>query len=470
MSFVKQLVNHENRFVLWISLLAALGGFLFGYDTGVVGGALPLVTKDLHLSSGGESWVTGSLLLGAVAGAVLSGYLADALSRKWTKFVSGCIYTLAAIGSAFCPNLVLLGIARGVLGLAVGTASFVAPMYISEHSPRRLRGGMTALNQLAITFGILIAYLVDDALKGGTDGWRWMFGLGAVPGLALAIAMVFVPHTPRWLVQRKRSEEAREVLTHTRQPDDVDAEVHDIEEVVQAQTRFRLGELVGDRVRPLLVIGVLMAVFQQLIGINTVIYYGATILGFAGLSLSSSIAQAVFIGVVNFVFAGIAVLMLDRVGRRAPLILGTAGSVIGLIVLGWYFSTSSSFQHSNAWVALAAMLFYIACFELSLGPIFWVMIAEIFPLRSRAKAMAVCTVFNWLFNFFVSFFFLHAVAALGRDGTFWMYAGLGCLAVAFFSWRVPETKGRSLEEIERNVHGGKPARGQPPHEDSAQAA
>ena len=162
-----------------------------------------------------------------------------------------------------------------------------------------------------------------------------------------------------------------------------------------------------------------------------------------------------FIGVVNFVFAGIAVLMLDRVGRRAPLIAGTTGSVIGLIVLGWYFSTSSSFQHSQAWIALAAMLFCIACFELSLGPIFWVMIAEIFPLRSRAKAMAVCTVFNWAFNFLVSYFFLDAVSAIGRPGTFWMYAGLGVLAVAFFSWQVPETKGRSLEQIEREVHGGR---------------
>ncbi|MGH2891376.1 MAG: MFS transporter, partial [Solirubrobacteraceae bacterium] len=183
-----------------------------------------------------------------------------------------------------------------------------------------------------------------------------------------------------------------------------------------------------------------------------VIYYGATILGFAGLSISGSIAQAVFIGIVNLVFAGVAVLMLDRFGRRAPLIGGTCGSVIGLIALGWYFSTSTSFQHANAWIALASMLFYIACFELSLGPIFWVMIAEIFPLHSRAKAMAVCTVFNWLFNFFVSYFFLDAVSAIGRPGTFWMYAGLGILAAAFFAWRVPETKGRSLEEIEREVH------------------
>lgn len=451
--FIKEVVGGRNRFVLWISLLAALGGFLFGYDTGVVGGALPLIGTALHLDSGGKSWVTGSLLLGAVAGAALSGYLADLISRKWTTFIAGCIYVLAAIASGLSSNLLMLGISRGVLGVAVGTASFVAPMYIGEHSPSRLRGGMTALNQLAVTFGILIAYLVDDAFKGTANGWRWMFALGAVPGIVLAVAMLTVPYTPRWLLQQNREAEARAVLQRTREPDEVDEEMDGIQEVVREQERFSLTDLVGERIRPLLIIGVLMAVFQQMIGINTVIYYGATILGFAGLSISSSIAQAVFIGLVNFVFAGIAVLMLDKVGRRAPLIAGTTGSVIGLIVLGWYFSRGLSFQHHQAWIALAAMLFYIASFEISLGPIFWVMIAEIFPLRSRAKAMALCTMFNWVFNFLVSYFFLDAVSAIGKSGTFWMYAGCGVVAVAFFWRRIPETKGRTLEQIEREVHG-----------------
>ncbi|HEX3804282.1 MAG TPA: sugar porter family MFS transporter [Solirubrobacteraceae bacterium] len=451
--FIRQVTSANNRFVLWISVLAALGGFLFGYDTGVVGGALPLITNKLHLDAGGESWVTGSLLLGAVAGAAMSGYLADRIGRRWTVFIAGVIYTIAAIGSALTSTLLLLGIARGVLGLAVGTASFVAPMYIGEHSPKELRGGMTALTQVAITFGILIAYLIDDAFKGLGEGWRWMFALGSAPGLILAISMLFVPETPRWLVEHGRVDEARKFLSRTRGADDVEEELKEIQEVSKEQGRFRIRDLVGDRVRPLLLIGVLLAVMQQIIGINTVIYYGATILGFAGLSISSSIAQAVFIGVVNLVGAVIAVLLLDRVGRRPPLLIGTAGSVIGLIVLGWYFELSSGFQHAHAWIALVAMMFYIACFEISLGPIFWVMIAEIFPLRARAKAMALCTMFNWMFNFFVSFWFLDAVKALGQSGTFFMYAGFGVLAIVFFAWRVPETKNRSLEQIEREVRG-----------------
>jgi sugar porter (SP) family MFS transporter len=451
--FVRQVLATNNRFVLGVALLAALGGFLFGYDTGVVGGALPLITKKLSLSTGGESWVTGSLLLGAVTGAAMSGYLADRIGRKWTLFVAGVIYTGAAIASALMSSLLALGIARGVLGLAVGTASFVAPMYIGEHSPKELRGGMTALTQLAITFGILIAYLIDDAFKGLGEGWRWMFALGAAPGMVLALAMLFVPETPRWLVEHGQIDKAKAHLSRSRRPEEVDDEINEIQEISKAEDRFHLSDLIGARVRPLLVIGVTMAIMQQLIGINTVIYYGATILGFAGLSISSSIAQAVFIGVVNLVFAGVAVLLLDRVGRRPPLIIGTAGSVIGLAVLGWYFDMSTSFQHAHAWIALAAMMFYIASFEISLGPIFWVMIAEIFPLRARAKAMAVCTMFNWLFNFFVSYWFLNLVKAIGQPETFWLYGVFGICAIVFFVWRVPETKNRSLEQIEREVHG-----------------
>ncbi|HWD69579.1 MAG TPA: sugar porter family MFS transporter [Solirubrobacteraceae bacterium] len=451
--FIRGVTAPNNRFALGIALLAALGGFLFGYDTGVVGGALPLITSKLHLSTGGESWVTGSLLLGAVTGALMSGYLADRIGRKWTLFVAGVIYTGAAIASSLTSALLALGIARGVLGLAVGTASFVAPMYIGEHSPKELRGGMTALNQVAITFGILIAYLIDDAFKASLEGWRWMFALGAAPGLILAISMLFVPETPRWLVEHGHSERAKKILTRHRSDADADQEIKEIKEVSEQQGRFRLPNLVGERVRPLLLIGVMMAIMQQLIGINTVIYYGATILGFAGLSISSSIAQAVFIGVVNLVFAVVAVFLLDRVGRRPPLLIGTAGSVIGLIVLGWYFDMGSKYQHANPWIALAAMMFYIACFEISLGPIFWVMIAEIFPLRARAKAMAVCTMFNWLFNFFVSYWFLNLVKAIGQPETFWLYALFGICAIAFFAWRVPETKNRSLEQIEREVHG-----------------
>lgn len=217
-----------------------------------MGGAAPFIKKSLGIGAFGESWVVGSLLLGAIAGAFASGKLADLLSRKWTKFVAGCVYTAAALGSAFAPTVQTLCVARFVLGLAVGTASFVAPMYISEHSPRRLRGGTTAFNQLMITFGILIAYVIDFAFAGFPHNWRWMFGLGAVPGICLAVAMVFVPHTPRWLVQRGRDDEARAVLRRSRASSAaIEDEINGIREVARSQQAFRFRQLLGPRFRML---------------------------------------------------------------------------------------------------------------------------------------------------------------------------------------------------------------------------
>jgi sugar porter (SP) family MFS transporter len=452
-SFFSEL--NRNRFIAGIALLAALGGFLFGYDTGVVSGALPFMSKSLHIDSFGQSWVVGSLLLGAIAGAVLSGWLADAISRKWTKFMAGCVYVVAALGSAFAPTLLTLCIARFVLGIAVGTASFVAPMYISEHSPKSLRGGMTTFNQFMITLGILIAYIVDFALKGiGADNWRWELGLGAVPGVALALAMVFVPHSPRWLIEKGRREEAERVLAHSRRPEEIGEELDEIETVYQEQEAVSWGQLASERIRPLLLVGVALAVFQQIIGINTVIYFGATILHYAGYPTTASVAQAVYLGIINWVGAGVALILVDRVGRRPMLLVGTTGCCLSLIVLGIFFHEGSSFQHHNATgLGLAPIMAYLFFFEIGLGPMFWLMIAEIFPLKIRPKAMAAATVFNWLFNFIISYWFLNLVGAIGKDGTFWLYAGFAACAVVFFFFKVPETKGRSLEQIERDIRG-----------------
>jgi len=455
--FVSEIFRADNRFVLSIALLAALGGMLFGFDTGIISGALPYIAKDFHLSSEGQSWIVGSLLLGAVIGALVSGKLADSLSRKWTKFLAGCVFTGAALWSALSADLSSLIASRAILGLAVGASSFVAPMYIAEQSPRQLRGGMTALNQFAgITLGILLAYIASFALVDVSNNWRWMLGLEALPGIMLAVAMAFVPHTPRWLVQQSRQEEATHVLRRTRPGVDPRDEVSEIEQVTQSQGAFQLRQLLSSRMRMLLLAGVGLAVFQQVLGINTVIYFGTTILHFTGLNLSTSVSEAVFIGVVNFVFAGVAVLLIDKVGRKPLLVLSAVGCTLTLIVLGIYFYQGSSFQHANANIALGALLGYLAFFEIGLGPVFWVMIAEIYPLRSRPKAMAVATMFNWGFNFLVSYYFLQMTDLLGKSGTFWLYAGLGVCATVFFLRFVPETRGRSLEEIERQLTGHGP--------------
>ena len=444
----------RNRFIALIAFLAAIGGFLFGYDTGVISGALPYISKSLGADSFEQSWIVGSLLLGAMAGAVLSGWLADLISRRWTSFVAGCIYVAAAVGSSFCPDVVLLCIVRFVLGLAVGTASFVAPMYISEHAPSRIRGAMTSFNQFMITLGILIAYVADFALKSVSDNWRWMLGLGAVPGIALAIAMVLLPYSPRWLIAQGRSAEAREVLSRSRPSDEVDGEISDIEEVVAQQNATGWGELLSGRIRPLLLVGVGLAIFQQIIGVNTVIYFGATILKDAGYTTTNSVSEIVFVGLSNWIGATVALLLVDRVGRRPMLLTGTTGCVAMLAVLGAFFREGASFQHSHSTLmGLVPLMAYLFFFEISLGPIFWLMISEIFPLHIRPKAMATATLVNWMFNFIISYWFLDLTSAITTSGTFWLYGAFGVIALIFYVLKVPETKGRSLEQIEHDIRG-----------------
>ncbi|MCW3020133.1 MAG: sugar porter family transporter [Solirubrobacterales bacterium] len=450
MDFLREAFSGQNRFVLRLAIIAALGGFLFGYDTGVISGALLFIGKDLGAGKFDEQAFVGSLLIGAVLGAILSGFSADLLSRRRTQFIAGAIYVLGALASALAQSPAELIVARFVLGVAVGATSFVSPMYISELAPKRIRGGVTSFNQLMVVTGILAAYLVNWALKGTPDNWRWMLGLGALPGLAFAIGMYFQPFSPRWLVEQGREDEAHDVLSRVRSDeDDVDEELDEIRDAAGEETGG-LRELWRPQLRPLVAVGLALAVAQQLIGVNTVIYYAPTILHSTGLGAGSAITQALSVGVANVLFTIVAVLALDRVGRRPLLILGTAGCVVSLVALGVFFS-SFSLQHSASWIALVCLVVYIASFAVGLGPVFWLMISEIFPLPVRSAAMSVSTVGNWTANFLVSSFFLTLTSAITRQGTFWLYAGFGLLALVFFVLRVPETRDRSLEQIGREL-------------------
>jgi sugar porter (SP) family MFS transporter len=451
--FIHELRQGDSGLLIRVSAIAAIGGLLFGYDTGVISGALLFIKDDLHAGTSAQQWVVSSLLLGAILGAVASGYLADRISRRYTKVVSGSVYVIGALGCAFAVNVPMLIGFRFVLGLSVGTASFVAPLYIAEVAPPRLRGGLVSFNQLAMTTGILISYLVNFALKGVEYNWRWMLGVAIIPGAALAIGMLTVPHTPRWLMEKDREDQARGVLEDLRAGDeraDVDGEIEDIKEAARNEQSSKFGDLFGGRLRPLLWVGLGLAVFQQFVGINTVIYYAPTILSDTGLTKSASITQTVFVGVTNVVFTIVAVLLLDRVGRRKLLLTGTVGLTVALAVLGIYFS-SNTLQQQAGWVALAALLVYIASFAIGLGPVFWLMISEIYPTGIRSKAMAAATVGNWAANFLVAVTFLSLGQAITRQGTFFLYTGLGVLAFLFFLSRVPETSNRSLEEIQQEL-------------------
>jgi sugar porter (SP) family MFS transporter len=461
----------HNKRILGVALIAALGGFLFGYDTGVIGGALLFMQKDLGLKTHGMQELTVAiLLLGAITGALIAGYTADRFSRRRTKIVSGCVYVIGALAAAFSMSYWEILASRFWLGLAVGCASFVAPMYIAELVPPRIRGGVVSFNQLMITSGILVAYIVDWGFAGFANNWRWMFGVAVVPGAALAIGMYFMPFSPRWLVEHGREDEAREVLRRYRDSDDdVESEVKEIKDVSESEASLR--DLLKKGVRRMLVVGIGLAVFQQIVGINTVIYYAPTILKFAGQHNTGALTQSVFIGCTNVFFTIVAILLLDRLGRRFFLISGTAILTVSLIGLGIFFA-STGVRHAVPWLALACLLTYIMGFAVGLGPVFWLMISEIFPIQMRGPAMAVCSMFNWGLNFAISYTFLTLTTAITKQGTFWLYAFFGICALVFFLTLVPETKDRSLEQIQADLGADADAalsRGQHEHEEESEA-
>lgn len=454
-SFVQGIKESGNGLLIRISVIAAIGGLLFGYDTGVISGALLYIKKDLNAGTFEQQSIVAVLLLGAMVGAFISGYLADRIGRKWTKVISGSVYVVGALGCAFSINAEMLIGFRFLLGLSVGTASFVSPLYISEVSPPKVRGGLVSFNQLAIVTGILLAYLVNYSFKDFPDQWRWMLGVAAIPGAVLAVGMLTVPRTPRWLKANNGDDKAREVLERLREGDenaDVDQEIRDIEEANSKERESSVKGLWRPRMRPLLLVGLALAIAQQFVGVNTVIYYAPTILSDTGMGNSAALAATVIVGTTNLVFTIVAVLLLDRVGRRVLLLTGTVGLLLALVLLGVYFS-SSTLQQDYGWLALAGLVLFIAAFAIGLGPVFWLMISEIFPVGARGKAMSVCTIANWGANFLVAQTFLSLSGAITRQGVFFLYAGLAVVSVVLFATKVPETKGRSLEEIQEELVG-----------------
>jgi sugar porter (SP) family MFS transporter len=450
LQFLREL--RANAVVTRVAAIAAIGGFLFGYDTGIISGALLYIKRDFHAGPLEQEAIVSVLLIGAAAGALLSGWLADKIGRKYTKVISGSVYVLGALGCAFAVNAPMLIGFRALLGFAVGTASFVSPMYISEVAPPKVRGGLTSFNQLAVTTGIAVAYLISFAFKGVAGDWRWMLGIAVVPGAALAVGMLTVPRTPRWLLEQGQEDNARRALVKLRAGTgaDPDQELDEIRSSSAEAKQTSVRDLATPPVRKLLIIGLALAVFQQIVGVNTVIYYAPTILQQTGLGAGNAITQTLTIGLTNVVFTVAAILLLDRVGRRPLLISGTIVAGIALLGLAAYFAFGT-LREQASWLALASLLLFIAGYAIGLGPVFWLMISEVFPQRLRSKAMSITTIANWLSNFAVSATFLTLAGAITRQGIFVLYAAMAAVAVGFFAWQVPETKGRTLEQIQQDV-------------------
>jgi sugar porter (SP) family MFS transporter len=437
------------RHVALSSAITALGGLLFGYDTGVVSGALLFIKKDFGgLSSFQQELVTSLLLVGAVVGALGAGRVADRIGRRKAVLITAAIFVLGVLLAALTPSYSVLLIARVVIGLAVGSASMIVPLYIGEVVPPRFRGGFVSFNQLAVTSGILVSYLVDYGLS-SSQNWRLMFALAAIPAILLFTGMLFQQESPHWLITRGREDEARAVLARVRDSGDIDAEIAEVREVSRRQSGVR--ELLAPKIRPLLMVGVLLAVFQQITGINTIIYYAPSLLQGAGFGNSGALLANVVNGAINVTMTIVAVWLLDRVGRRPLLLTGTAGMAVGMVVAALSFLGGSHLTGGLAIVAVIGLFFYTGSFAIGLGPVFWLLIAEIYPLKIRGAAMSVATMANWGANFVVTISFLTLLNAVGGVGTFFLFGFLTLVALAYFWRKVPETKGRSLQEIERDL-------------------
>ena len=447
---------------LWlyvVAIIASLGGLLSGYDTGVISGALLFINESWNLADTTQGILVSSVLIGAVIGAATNGILADMFGRKKIIMATAVIFTLGSIMCAFAPNIFVLIASRIFVGFAVGVVNFVVPLYLSEISPKHLRGTLVSLYQWAITAGILFSYFINAVFAHAVYNWRWMLFAGVIPGIVLFVGMCFMHDTPRWLVSKKRDEEAKIAFKKIEPEVDTEKEIEDIRETIlnegtKSDKKFRLKKWM---IMPFVVgIGIMFA--QICTGINTIIYYAPTIFKNAGFESNiTAIYATTGIGVINFLMTIVALFFTDKLGRKPLLYFGLTGVMLSLIALGCGFAFADFFGDNLKWVTVGSLVIYIICFAMSLGPIGWILVSEVFPLRIRGVAMSICTVSNFAFNFFVVSSFPILLHRIGGAWTFWGFGIVSLLCIVFVYFCVPETKGISLETIESNwIHGVKP--------------
>jgi sugar porter (SP) family MFS transporter len=444
--------------MLGVAGVTFLAGLLFGYDQGVISGALPLLQADLDLSTLESEIVTSWVTLGALFGALVAGGTADRIGRRWTAVGAGVLFAVGAVVEAAAPGAGVLTVGRVITGLGVGFASVVAPLYAAEMAPKRLRGRFVSTYQLAITVGIFLAYLADDALT-GSDRWRLMFALAVIPGVALAIGFLVMPESARWLLKVGRRDDARASLVKVDGGELADAELATLETDLADEARegqASWAEVFSPALRHALFVGIGLAVLQQVTGINAIIYYANEIFAEAGFTTAEEQAKATLyaVGATNVLATFVAVAWVDRFGRRPLMFTGLVGMTVSLAAVGLSFAAlgnepeGATSTSVGGIVTVLALVVFIASFAFSLGPIVWTLISEIYPNRVRGRAIAVATAFNWLAAFIVAQFFLSLVDAIGEATTFFLFAGVCVVTYVFVHRYVPETKGRSLEEIQ----------------------
>jgi MFS transporter, SP family, galactose:H+ symporter len=428
-----------------VAAVAAVGGMLFGYDIGVISGAEQLLTRQWSLGSGAEELAVSAVLIGSIVGGIFAGRLANRFSRRLSLIGLAVVYSAGAVATALAPGLVLFDVFRMVVGFAVGASSMIVPTYIAEMAPTEIRGGLVILQQLAISGGIFLSYVLDYVFFKLGWGWRPMFAAAVVPGVALGIGMLFMAHTPRWLAMQDRWEEAEAVMARVN-PQTCEEQMQALRDDLEETQGASLRELLRPGVRGALVAGVGLAILQQFVGPNTVLFYGPTIFGYVGISAGSDgLVAEMLVGAVLFVCVLPTIALVDVVGRKRLFYLGLAGMGSMLVLLGLAFATDA---HSWGLGVLVILLVYIGSYSLSISPLFWLMTAELFPNRLRGAGASAATVANWSANLLISLTFLTAVDALGKDVVFWIYAAFAGAGLLFV-WRcIPETRNHTLEEIE----------------------
>lgn len=434
-----------NKYLIFI--LGALGGLLYGYDNGIISGALIYIPKDIPMSSNMQGFVVSAMLLGAIVGAASSGPLSDKIGRRRLVLFIAIVFIIGAMMLAFAPNVTMLVLGRLVIGLAVGGSMSTVPVYLSEMAPTEHRGSLGSLNQLMITIGILSAYLVSYGFA-DSGNWRWMLGLAVVPSVILLIGIAFMPESPRWLLENRSEKAARKVMEITYDNNEIDREIKEMKEL-SANSASSWTLLKSSWLRPTLIIGCTFAILQQFIGINAVIFYASPILAKAGFGESAAILGSVGIGTVNVLVTIAAIFIVDKIDRKKLLIIGNAGMVASLVIMAiliWTVGLASS-----SWIIIGCLSLFIVFFGMSWGPVLWIMLPELFPTRARGAATGIATLVLNIGTLIVAQLFPIVNDALDIEWVFLIFAVLGVVALVFVIKFLPETRGRSLEEIEADL-------------------